>query len=446
MIKKKRTSLTPPQILVIGFALVIFSGTLLLALPAATTNGLGTPLINAFFTATSAVCVTGLTVVDTGSFFTYFGQGVIALLLQIGGLGFMTMSVLFALAVGKRIMLKERLIMQEALNQVNVQGIVRVTKFLVVFAFAVEIIGAILLAIRWAPELGMKKALWYGLFHTISAYCNGGFGLFSDNLVSYVADPTVNLVITTLIIVGGIGITVLIDLSNCITYRRIKLSLHTKMVLAMTGSLILFGTVVIFIFEQSNPGSMANLSWGGKLFGAYFQSVTARTAGFNSLPIGALQPITLFVLIILMFIGASPGSTGGGIKTTTFGTILALIRSILKGKTEVEIFHRTIPQDIILKALTILIMALGIVILGTAALLCTEPFSLMQILFEEVSAFGTVGLSTGITADLSGPGKLIVSLTMFLGRVGPLTLAFALTERMRKKSQLKFPEERITVG
>lgn len=443
---KRKTHLTPPQILAIGFAVVIFCGSLLLMLPTATADGRGTSWINALFTATSAVCVTGLTVVDTGSYFTLFGQVVIAVLIQVGGLGFMTMSVLFALAVGKRIMLKERLIMQEALNQVNVQGIVRVTKFLAGFAFVVELAGAAILAVRWAPLLGPGKAFYFGLFHAISAYCNAGFALFSDNLASYVSDPAVNLVITTLIIVGGIGVRVLVDISNCITYRRIRLSLHSKMALSITGLLILVGTAAVFLFELPNQATIGKLSWGGKILSSYFQSVTARTAGFNTLPIGDLNQITLFVLIMLMFIGASPGSTGGGIKTTTFGTILALTRSIIKGKSEVEVFHRTIPTETIAKSLTILIMSLGIVLTGTAFLLWSEPFSLMQVLFEEVSAFGTVGLSTGITPDLSAQAKIVVVLTMFLGRVGPLTLAFALTERLRKKSQVKFPEERITVG
>jgi len=444
--KKSRFQLTPPQILALGFALVILAGTLLLALPVATTDGNGTRLIDALFTSTSAVCVTGLGVVDTGTFFTPFGQFVIALMMQVGGLGFMTMSVLFALAVGKKIMLKERLIMQEALNQVNLQGIVRVTKFLVAFAFAVEFIAALILAYRWMPEMGAAKAFWYGLFHAVSAYCNGGFGLFADSLSGYVADPTVNLVITTLIILGGIGLTVLVDVSNCIAQRKIRLSLHSKMVLSITAGLILFGTIVIFLFERGNSGSMAQLSLGGKVLGAYFQSVTARTAGFNTLPIGDLNRITLFIVIILMFIGASPGSTGGGIKTTTFGVIMALIRSILRGKLEVEIYHRTIPQEVILKALTLFVMSLGIVLVGTTALLYTEPFLFIQVLFEEVSAFATVGLSMGITPQLSISGKLIVIATMFLGRLGPLTLAFALTEQMRKKSHIKYPEERVTVG
>ncbi|MGI5920057.1 MAG: TrkH family potassium uptake protein, partial [Christensenellales bacterium] len=278
------------------------------------------------------------------------------------------------------------------------------------------------------------------------AYCNAGFSLFSDNLANYCGDIAVNLVITSLIIIGGIGITVVIDLRNCLTNRKRKLSLHSKMALLITAVLLIIGTISIFVFEFNNPKSMAGFPLPSKILGAYFQSVTARTAGFNTLPIGAFNQITLFFIMIIMFIGASPGSTGGGIKTTTFGVIMVLVRSIIKGKKEVEVFRRGIPQNTIFKALTILIISLGVVLMGTMILLISEPFSLMEILFEEVSAFGTVGLSTGITPYLSSVGKLVIVSTMFLGRLGPLTLAFALTERLRQKSQVRYPEEKITVG
>jgi len=440
----KRNSLTPPQILVVGFLVMIFMGAFLLSLPIASKNGKGLNFLDAFFTATSATCVTGLIVVDTGKFFSVFGQCVIAFLIQVGGLGFMTMSILVALALGKRIMLRERLIMQEALNQFNIEGIVRITKFLTAFTFVTEGLAAIILWVRWIQDLGVSKALYYGIFHSISAFCNAGFDLFSVSLVNYRGDVLINAVFSLLIIIGGIGLAVLVELQNSFYNRKVKFTLHTKMVLVISFILLVLGTIAIFLLEGEN--TLAGLPVHEKILASFFQSVVPRTAGFNSLPIGDFRNGTLFFMMMLMFIGASPGSTGGGIKTTTFGVVSALIFSIIKGKKEVEVFERTIPQDTVFKALTVLLISLGLVVAATMVLLITEQASVIQIMFEVVSAFGTVGLSTGITPDLSWFGKLVIMFTMFLGRVGPLTLTFALTEQARKHSQIKFPEERISVG
>lgn len=444
MLYLKKFKLTPPQILSLGFGIMILIGTILLTLPISTTNGLGCPWLNALFTSTSATCVTGLIVVDTGTYFSRFGQMVIAVLIQVGGLGFMSMSVLIALALGKRIMLKERLIIQEALNQINVDGIIRLTKYMLGVTFLIEGAAAIILAIRWSTDLGWGRALYFGIFHAISAFCNAGFDLFSVSFVNYRGDITVNMVISLLFIIGGIGITVILDLGNFISRRKLRLSLHTKVVLSISAILILVGMVMIYLMESNN--TLAGISWGEKILAAYFQAVTSRTAGFNTLPIGEMRDGTLFFLLILMFIGASPGSTGGGIKTTTFGAVFLLIISIIKGKNEVEVFERSIPNETVYKALTILLISLGIVVLNTMVLLFTETANAIQVLFEVISAFGTVGLSTGITPTLSPIGKMIIILTMFLGRVGPLTLAFALTQRMRKGSQIRHPEEKINVG
>lgn len=442
----KRINLTPPQILVVGFAMLIFVGTLLLTLPISSANGESLSLLDAFFTATSAVCVTGLIVVDTGTYFSAFGQVVILLLIQVGGLGFMAISTLFALAIGKKITLRERLIMQEALNQICMEGIVRLTKYLLVFTFLVEGVAALILGIRWIPDLGIKKAFYYGVFHAISAFCNAGFDLFSVSLVNYRGDFIVNMVITFLFILGGIGVTVLIDLYNRYTKRKTRLSLHSKMVLTITGFLIIFGTVCIFILEFTNSSTIASLSVQEKIFTSYFQGVVTRTAGFNTLPIGELRRATLFFMIIMMFIGASPGSTGGGIKTTTFGAVVSVVYSMVKGKNDVEIFKRRIPQEIIFKALTVVLVGIGVIVSATMILLTTEDFAFIKVLFEVVSAFATVGLSTGITSHLSWIGKIVIVVVMFLGRVGPLTLAFALAERQRKKTRINYPEEKIIVG
>lgn len=446
MLSQKRINLTPPQILALGFLVVILTGTVLLSLPISSADGNPCSLMDALFTATSATCVTGLIVVDTGTFFSLFGQLIIIILIQIGGLGLMTMSVLFALAVGKRIMLKERLIMQEALNQINIEGIVRVTKYLLLLTFLFEGLAALILGVHWIPDLGVKKAFYYGVFHSISAFCNAGFDLFSVSLVNYRGDLIVNLTITFLVIAGGIGATVLFELRSCLVNRHWRLSLHTKMVLTITTVLIVLGMVVIYLLEFHNPESLASLSFREKILTSYFQAVVPRTAGFNTLPIGELYKSTLFFMIIMMFIGASPGSTGGGIKTTTFGTMAALVISIIKGKREVEIFNRTIPSDTISKALSIFLISLGAVVASTMVLLITENANSLEILFEVVSAFGTVGLSMGLTPHLTTTGKLVIIFTMFLGRVGPLTLAFALTQRNKVRSQIKYPEEKITVG
>lgn len=444
MFDQKNNKLTPPQILTLGFVAVILAGAVLLALPIATTDGKGAPWLIAIFTSASATCVTGLTIVDTGKYFTVFGQVVIALLIQIGGLGFMSMSVLFALALGKRILLKERLIVQEALNQVNIEGIVRVTKYLLGITFLIEGMAALILAMRWSPDLGWGKALYYGIFHAISAFCSAGFDLFSVSLANYRGDAIVNLVFTLLIIIGGIGITVILDLGNFFSRHKQRLSLHSKMVLSMSALLIILGTVMFFLLEVNY--SLAAMPWKEKIFASYFHSVVPRSAGFSTLSMEGLQEATLFFLVILMFIGASPGSTGGGIKTTTFGAVALLVISIIKGKSEVEVFERTIPNETIFKALTILLMSLVMVVLTTFILLVTEEAAGMDLLFEVVSAFTTTGLSTGITTSLTPFGKIMIIFTMFLGRLGPLTLAFALTQRMRRGSQIRHPEEKIIVG
>lgn len=444
MIYQRKIKLTPPQILVLGFGMVILAGTILLTLPISTTDGKGCPWLNALFTSTSATCVTGLIVADTGTYFSRFGQVVIAMLIQVGGLGFMSMSVLIALALGKRIMFKERLIMQEALNQINVEGIIRLTKYLLGVTFLIEGIAALILTLRWSNDLGWDRAIYYGIFHAVSAFCNAGFDLFSVSMVNYRGDVTVNLVITLLIIIGGIGITVILDLGNFFTGHKSRLSLHTKMVLSISAVLIIVGTMVFFLLEANN--TLAMVPWKDKILASYFQAVVPRTAGFNSLPIGELREGTLFFMVILMFIGASPGSTGGGIKTTTFGAMVLLVISIIKGRNEVEVFNRTIPNETVIKALTIMLISLGIVVFATLILLITETANTIQILFEVVSAFATVGLSTGITPNLTPIGKIIIIFTMFLGRVGPLTLTFALTERVRKGSHIKHPEEKIMVG
>lgn len=448
MIKKmvEKLHLDPPKTLVIGFALIITIGTFLLTLPAATANGLGLPWIDALFTATSAACVTGLVVVDTGTTFTLFGQLVILLLIQIGGLGFMTFATFFALIMRKKISLRERLILQESLNQMSIEGVVRLAKMILIFTALTELIGGILLSIRFSFDFPLGKAIYFGFFHAISNFNNAGFDLMGNfsSLTAYVDDPFVTLVVCALIVVGGIGFTVVSELYDLRHTRR--LSLHTKVVLTTTSILIVAGTVVIFALEYTNPKTLGPLSLFGKSLASLFQSITTRTAGSNTLSIGDMHQSSLFFMILLMFIGASPGSTGGGIKTTTFATLVGAVIAQIKGKEDVIFFRQRILPHMIYKSLTVIMIALFTVITVTMILSVTEAgASFQMILFEVTSAFATTGLSMGLTPHLTSIGKFLLVLTMFAGRLGPLTIAFALAQR-KQKEYFRYPKGKITIG
>jgi len=442
--KRLTLQVTPSQILVAGFVAIIITGAILLTMPFAVRPGEEISFLTSLFTATSAVCVTGLVVVDTATHWTTFGHVIILILIQVGGLGFMTMATFFALLLGRRIGLRQRLIIQESLNQTNVAGIVRLAKYVLLFTFTIEFTFTLILAFRWSADLGWPKGLWYGFFHSVSAFNNAGFDLFGNfrSLTGYVEDVTVNLCITTLIIIGGIGFSVIVDLFQQKGNFR-HLSLHTKLTLSVTGLLLLIGILLIYFLEMDN--TLKPLSPAGKVLAAYFQAVTPRTAGFNTLDTGALRSATQFLIVVLMFIGASPGSTGGGVKTTTFGALVVAVWSMAKGKTDAEIFHRRIGQEQIYKSVVILLLATSLVVTVSLLLSITENADFLAILFETTSAFGTVGLSMGLTPKLTIAGRILITLTMFLGRVGPLTVAFALAQS-RRKTSLRFPEEKILVG
>ncbi|MBT2761849.1 TrkH family potassium uptake protein [Paenibacillus sp. ISL-20] len=437
--------LSPPQILVLGFAAIIFIGTALLMLPISTSTGEPLEFIDALFTSTSATCVTGLVVVDTGTTFSSFGEVVIMLLIQIGGLGFMTMATLFALALKRRISLKDRLILQEAMNQSSMEGIVRLIRRVLLYSLIIEACGAIILSIRWAFDMPFGQAIYYGVFHAVTMFNNAGFDLFGDfrSLTGYVYDPVVNIVVMFLIVSGGIGFIVLSDL---IDFRKqLRLSLHSKVVLTMTATLLLVGFIVILIFEFTNPKTLGSLNWGGKFFGALFQSVTPRTAGANTIDITGLRQATQFFIVILMFIGASPGSTGGGIKTTTFTIMVGAVIAMMRGREDIVMFRYRLAQERVLKALTIALLALLLVLIVSMILSTTEEGSFLEILFETTSAFGTVGLSMGLTPELTGFGKILISITMFAGRLGPLTLAYALGPK-KGKELYRHPEGKMIIG
>lgn len=442
----KKLKFTPVQILAIGFAIVIFTGAVLLNLPVATVDGSRTPFVDCVFISTSATCVTGLVTVDTGTHWSYFGKTVIICLIQIGGLGFMSFATLFALLMGRRITLKERLVMQESLNYFNLQGLVKMVRYVLTFTFLVEGAGALLLSTQFIPEFGVGKGIYYSIFHSISAFCNAGFDLFGDfqSLTGYYNNSVVILTIGGLIAFGGLGFYVWQEIYN---YKGLKkLSLHSKLAILVTLILIFGGAVLMYILEYNNPGTMKNMSMKGKVLSSLFASITPRTAGFNSISTNDMSSGGKALTIILMFIGGSPGSTAGGIKTTTLGLLVITVISAIRGREDAEIFKKKISKDIVYRALVITVIALCLVITDIMILSITEVGAPLDfIVYEVVSAFGTVGLTIGLTTKLSVVGKIIISLTMYAGRVGPLTLVLALSNK-KSNNSVRYPEDKILVG
>lgn len=437
--------INPAQTLAIGFLALIIIGTLLLMIPEATKDRHHLSFIDALFEATSAVCVTGLVVVDTESTFTLLGQLVLLVLIQIGGLGFMTFGILIALFLGKNIGLKGRLMIQESLNQISLEGMVRLVKFVLIFTFITEGIGAIFLSIRWASDFGFPKALFYGIFHSISAFNNAGFDLMGNfkSMTEYVGDLTIILTLSSLLIIGGIGYTVILDIIKKRSFK--KLSLHSKLVILVSLGLNIVGSILIFILEFNNPGTLGDLSLKEKILGAYFHGVVPRTAGFNSLNLSDLTLSSQFVSIVLMFIGGGSGGTAGGIKVTTFVVIILAVWTLIRGRDNVFVMRRSIPKDLIFRAFSITVYSIFIIFLTLFILTITEKAPLNVLIFEVTSAFGTVGMSLGLTPELSPIGKVVISILMFIGRVGPLTIAFALA-RVNKKQAFKYAEEKIMIG
>jgi len=440
----KSLSLSPARFLAAGFALMIVLGTVLLSLPFATVNG-QISIIDALFTATSAVCVTGLVVVDTGSYFTVSGQLVIMFLILGGALGFMTSATLIFVLLGKNITLKDRLIIKEALNMDSMQGLVKLILAIGKMASITILSGVFLLGLRFIPQMGWEKGLLFSFFHAVSAFGNAGFDLFGNfrSLTGYAGDLLVSGTILLLFIFGGLGFTVILDIFQ---HRKMsRFSLHTKLVLNFTAFLLLSGTLFFFFLEYNNPETLGSFSAGRKIFSSLFMAATPRTAGFNVVPIESLKPATMFFMLILMFIGASPASTGGGVKTTTFLLIIGAVRSLLKGSGEVIFGEKRIPSNLIFKALAIICLSIFLIFFVILAMTILENKPFLALTFEVFSAFGTVGLSTGITPELTAGGKILLIITMYAGRLGPLTMLYALTRRS-KASGLRYPEERILIG
>ena len=438
--------LNPSAILVLGFTVIILIGTGLLSLPIATEDGEGLPFLNALFTATSATCVTGLVVVDTADTFTIFGELSILAMIQIGGLGFMTFTTFLFIMLRKKISLKERLLLKEAFNASSTAGMVKIAKRIFIFTFVMEFLGGTVLAARFAYDMPVLKAIYYGFFHAISNFNNAGFDLMGGfrSLTEYAGDSVVVFVICLMIVTGGLGFIVINELYEY--YKTRKLSLHTKVVLSTTAVLLIGGAVLIFLFEYSNMKTMGTLTLPEKILGAIFHSVTPRTAGANTLPIADLTDGTLFLTIFLMFIGGGSGSTAGGIKVSTFTVLIAALFRQLQGKEEVILFKRRIVTETILKVMTVSMSGGFIVVAVTFLLSLTEEkHDFMVYLFEATSAFGTVGLSMGLTPELSVMGKVLIILTMFVGRVGIITVAFSL---MRKtgRERYQYAKGNVMIG
>ncbi|SDN86927.1 TrkH family potassium uptake protein [Alkalicoccus daliensis] len=439
-IRRRVKRLTPPQFLAAGFIWIIVIGTLLLYLPFTAKESVS--FVDALFTATSAATVTGLVTVDVGEVFNRMGHLVLMVLIQLGGLGLMSFAVLIVLALGKKIGLRERMLVKESFNQPTTGGMIRLAKMLLFFSFSIEGIAALLLAWRWVPEYGWGDGLFMSAFHSVSAFNNAGIGLRSDSLMAYAADPLINLTITALFITGGIGFTVIYDLLHTRKFRL--LSLHSKIMLLGTLVLNIAMMFFIFVLEYNNPETLGQLEMAGRLWASYFQAVTPRTAGFNTLDIGSMEPASLLLIMVLMFIGAGSASTGSGIKLTTFVVILLAVAAYLKGSRETVAFERTIPDQVVMRALAIVVMSLILVTFSIFLLAVTEELPFFALMFEAFSAFGTVGLSMGITAELSLPGKIIIMFLMIVGRIGPVTLAFSLAKT--EVHSIRYPKGDVFTG
>lgn len=453
--------LKPARLLVISFVVVIAVGSILLTFPRATTDGEGASAVDALFTSTSATCVTGLVVLNTREdelaspdlqSFSSFGHLVILVLIQVGGLGIMTLSGSILLLLGRRLTLRSQGLLQNILDEESGYGMIQTIRAIVLMTVIVEGVGAVLLFLMLGdevPDLGQRA--WYSVFHSVSAFCNAGFALWSDSLTRFRASPGVNFTISTLIVLGGLGFTVVGAVFSRDVLRKggvrrmfARLPAHARVVLHTTILLLIVGTIGWYFFEYDR--SLAGMGVPEKLLASYFQSASLRTAGFNTVDIGAIGRVTVLMSVVLMVIGGSPGGTAGGVKTTTVAVLVLSVRAMVRGDEDVDIHRRSVSRSLIYKSVTIVVIAFSTFLVVLALLLATQPhLPFDAVLFETASALGTVGLSMGITAKLTVTGKLLVSLLMFVGRLGPLTLALALGEGARRR-RVRYPEARIAVG
>ncbi len=443
---------SPGLLFVVSYLIAIVLGTLLLRMPMSTRSG-HIEWIDALFTSTSALCVTGLVVVDTGTYFSLFGQILIMLMVEIGGLGIMTFAALLFLSIGWGVSIRQRSFIQETYTSEITRDIKQLVFFIFAFTFFSELAGALLLMPCWESGLNFSERVFYSVFHSITAFCNAGFSLFPDNLSRYHANIRINLIITTLIILGGIGFPVVRDVIHCLSGRgNARLTLNTRISLVVSLTLIILGTLLFWVLERGY--SLAGMSWTEQVLASYFQSVTTRTAGFNTVDFGVLGNATLLFVMIFMFIGASPGSTGGGIKTTSIGVLAVVVMNRIRGSESNNVLKATLPGEVVSRAITVFMSAVVFILFIVFLQMISQhgavpseqsrgPF--MEYLFETVSAFGTVGLSTGITPGMDAYGKLLIIATMLVGRVGILTLVYIVASRRRAPSY-RYAEENVLIG
>lgn len=443
---QKRRLLTPYQTLVLSFILVTFLGALLLMLPLSSRSGESLSFTNALFTAASAVCVNGLTVVDTSRYFSYFGQMIIILLIQIGGLGVMTITIIITVIAGRQIRLKSRILMQESLNLLSFAGVVRLFISIVVETFIIEFIGGSILAIRFYQDFGIK-GIYMGYWHAVSAFCNAGFDIIGgEGIATYITMPSVCMTLSILAVIGGIGFGTIEELKERFLYKRkFRFSLNTKVVLFTTAVLLIVGAISMFLLEYNNTATLGNMSLTNKYLASFYLSVVSRTSGFALVDTADLGNAALFLIMILMFIGGSPGSTAGGIKTTTFAVIFSSVLHIINGKDDVVLFGRRLETDTVMKALALFFISSSFIVSATMYLFITENFTFIQTLFEVVSAFATAGLTTGITPLLSDSSKLVLIIIMIIGRVGIATFTLSLALN-HKKNYVRRPSEKVSIG
>lgn len=446
--RRRRFPLTPARSLALGFTGLTLVGAVLLMLPVASRNGTVQPFVDALFTATSAVTTTGLIVVDTGSYYTLFGQWVILALFQVGGLGYMAFVAVAALVMGRRLSLTAGLTLQESIAGLTPGELGGFITSVFAYTLLFEAIGAAVLTGCWMAEFPFSHALWLGLFHSVSAFCTAGFSLFADSFVRYRDHVLINVTVAGVTLGGAAGFFALRDLRQYgillgARRRPRRLSLHTKLAMAVWIPLMVVGTA---LFLAAEPSSTLGAAFPSRLAAATFQALSAcTTTGFNSIDIGAMTPTSLFWLLIVMFVGGSPGGTGGGIKTTTLGTVMVTVRALLGGTEDAVVFGRRLPEDTVRRALTIGLLATVVITLATLVLTATERQPLLSILFEVVSALGTVGLSAGITGSLSATAKIVLCVAMLVGRLGPLAIGYALLAKP-KPARFRYAEEKVFIG
>ena len=441
--------LRPPQIVVLVFLALVLTGSALLCLPVCSKSGQPTDFLTALFTATSATCVTGLIQVDTGTYWSGFGQAVISLLIQIGGLGFMTIATIFFLALRRRIGLRQRMVLAQGLGISSMSGVVRYVRNVIFGTFAVEGVGALILFFRFLPEFGFGPALWYGVFHSISAFCNAGFDILADvsyggSIARYVTDPVVNLTLMALIVIGSLGFTVWGEMRR--ERRFSRLSVYAKLVIIITAILIFGGAALFALLEWNNQETIGTFTAGGKLIASLFQSVTLRTAGFASFNQDALTEASKALSCLLMFVGGSSGSTAGGVKTVTMGIVILSAVSTMRGKRRVTIFRRAISQQDVASASSLAMLVLNLSLIGAAVITVCDHCSFINAVYETLSALCTVGLTTGITSSLCAASKLILIVFMFFGRVGIMTIGIGFMMGSRAQERVEYAETKLMIG